>query len=151
MNNNRDCQHGRRNGNCDTCDLIDAQKVIAELKATLEQQHLLITMLERHEVELTAEKGALTAQVEQLRDVLIELQGSAEYWSEYDVPIGIRERINEALSKEPARYLAERDAEVAAKAVEDSIKYFAHRADKSGESAYFAHEYANKLRQQAKP
>ena len=29
--------------------------------------------------------------------VLLELKESAEYWSEYDVPIGIHERIDEAI------------------------------------------------------
>ena len=32
-------------------------------------------------------------------NVLLELQESASYWSEYDVPIGIVERINSALNK----------------------------------------------------
>ena len=31
--------------------------------------------------------------------VLLELQESASYWSEYDVPIGIVERINSAIKK----------------------------------------------------
>ena len=32
-------------------------------------------------------------------NVLLELQESASYWSEYDVPIGIVERINSAINK----------------------------------------------------
>ncbi len=32
-------------------------------------------------------------------NVLLELQESASYWSEYDVPIGIVERINSAIKK----------------------------------------------------
>lgn len=32
-------------------------------------------------------------------NVLLELQESASYWSEYDVPIGIIERINSAINK----------------------------------------------------
>ena len=34
---------------------------------------------------------------EALLNALKELQESAEYWGEYDVPIGIQERIKEAL------------------------------------------------------
>ena len=32
-------------------------------------------------------------------NVLLELQESASYWSEYDVPIGIVDRINSAIKK----------------------------------------------------
>lgn len=32
-------------------------------------------------------------------NVLLELQESASYWSEYDIPIGIIERINSAINK----------------------------------------------------
>lgn len=32
-------------------------------------------------------------------NVLLELQESASYWSEYDVPIGIVDRINSAINK----------------------------------------------------
>ena len=32
-------------------------------------------------------------------NVLLELQESASYWSEYDVPVGIVERINSAIDK----------------------------------------------------
>jgi len=31
-------------------------------------------------------------------DVLLELKESAAYWSEYDVPIGIHERIDQAIA-----------------------------------------------------
>lgn len=33
MNNGRDCEHGRRVGNCDSCDLVQAENRIAELEA----------------------------------------------------------------------------------------------------------------------
>lgn len=36
---------------------------------------------------------------EELADVLLQLQESAHYWSEYDVPIGIVDKIDEALSR----------------------------------------------------
>lgn len=32
MNNGRDCEHGRRVGNCDSCDLVQAEKRIADLE-----------------------------------------------------------------------------------------------------------------------
>lgn len=32
-------------------------------------------------------------------NVLLELQESASYWSEYDVPLGIVDRINSAINK----------------------------------------------------
>lgn len=35
-------------------------------------------------------------------NVLLELQESASYWSEYDVPIGIVDRINAAINKAKA-------------------------------------------------
>ncbi len=47
MNNGRDCEHGRRAWNCDTCDLAQAEKRIAELEA---------------------ERDALAAQVEKLKE-----------------------------------------------------------------------------------
>lgn len=41
----------------------------------------------------------LIAAAPDLLKVLIELRESADYWSEYDVPCGIVERINAAISK----------------------------------------------------
>ena len=35
MTNNRDCPHGRRLGDCDTCDLAQAERRIAELTEQL--------------------------------------------------------------------------------------------------------------------
>jgi hypothetical protein len=35
----------------------------------------------------------------EMREVLIELLESAEYWSEYDVPLGIVDRMKEAVKK----------------------------------------------------
>ena len=39
-----------------------------------------------------------TAQVERLKTVLTEVRECAEYWSEYDVPVGIVDRMDEALA-----------------------------------------------------
>lgn len=47
MNNGRDCPHGRQVGKCDTCDLI-----VAELELQ----------------KVTAERNALAAQVEKLKE-----------------------------------------------------------------------------------
>ena len=41
----------------------------------------------------------LIAAAPELLEVLIELQESTYYWSEYDVPIGIVDRINNAIKK----------------------------------------------------
>lgn len=41
----------------------------------------------------------LIAAAPELLAVLHELQESAAYWSEYDVPLGITERINAAIAK----------------------------------------------------
>jgi hypothetical protein len=43
--------------------------------------------------------NAIKAERDELLAVLKELQESAAYWSEYDVPIGIVDRINEAIAK----------------------------------------------------
>ena len=41
----------------------------------------------------------LIAAAPEMLDMLIELQESAQYWSEYDVPIGIVDRLNAVISK----------------------------------------------------
>ena len=41
----------------------------------------------------------LIAAAPEMLDVLVELQESAQYWSEYDVPIGIVDRLNAVISK----------------------------------------------------
>ena len=45
------------------------------------------------------EKDKMAAFAPQMYSVLKELQESASYWSEYDVPLGIVDRINEVLGK----------------------------------------------------
>ena len=51
-----------------------------------------IVILESRIEQLESEKGELT-------ELLSELYDSAEYWPEYDVPIGIVDRIKEQLKK----------------------------------------------------
>ena len=41
----------------------------------------------------------LVAAAPEMLEVLIELSESAQYWSEYDVPIGIIDRLNAVISK----------------------------------------------------
>lgn len=114
--------------NCDYNDAVDEigkltaerETIKAELTAAIEQQHLLITMLERQDRELTAERDALKAQVEQLRTEIngivadsagvagYHLNGDVAFWDEFD--------LLEMLDKYPAQCLAERDAEVATNA-----------------------------------
>ena len=45
------------------------------------------------------EKDKMAAFAPQMYSVLKELQESAYYWSEYDVPLGIVDRINNVLKK----------------------------------------------------
>lgn len=45
------------------------------------------------------EREKMAIFVPQMYSVLKELQESASYWSEYDVPLGIVDRINEVLEK----------------------------------------------------
>ena len=45
------------------------------------------------------EKDKMAVFAPQMYSVLKELQESASYWSEYDVPLGIVDRINDVLNK----------------------------------------------------
>ena len=45
------------------------------------------------------DKNRMTKFAPQMYSVLKELQESASYWSEYDVPLGIVDRINDVLKK----------------------------------------------------
>ncbi len=51
----------------------------------------------------TIEKDYIGVKINQLYNEMLnllkDLQDSASYWSEYDVPIGIVERINEVIEK----------------------------------------------------
>ena len=46
------------------------------------------------------EKDKLQAENKKLRDIVTELLESAEYWSEYDVPIGIVDRMKKAIKEQ---------------------------------------------------
>lgn len=48
---------------------------------------------------LKKENAELEQQKLEMLELLSELHDSAEYWSEYDVPIGIVDRIKEQLKK----------------------------------------------------
>ena len=50
-------------------------------------------------MEKKIEKEKMAYLAPQMYSVLKELQESASYWSEYDVPLGIVDRINDVLKK----------------------------------------------------
>ena len=50
-------------------------------------------------MEKKIEKDKMAYLAPQMYSVLKELQESASYWSEYDVPLGIVDRINDVLKK----------------------------------------------------
>ena len=50
-------------------------------------------------MEKKIEKDKMAEFAQQMYSVLKELQESASYWSEYDVPLGIVDRINDVLKK----------------------------------------------------
>ena len=50
------------------------------------------------EMELRGNVNLIVAAPEML-DILVELQECAQYWSEYDVPIGIVDRLNAVIEK----------------------------------------------------
>ena len=49
------------------------------------------------------EKDKMSVFAPQMYSVLKELQESASYWSEYDVPLGIVDRVNDVLEKVEAK------------------------------------------------
>ena len=50
-------------------------------------------------MKMKIEKDKMAVFAPQMYSVLKELQESASYWSEYDVPLGIVDRINDVLKK----------------------------------------------------
>lgn len=58
-------------------------------------------------IESTKANARLIAAAPDLLDVLIDLQESALYWSEYFVPVGIVDRINAAIAKATGNYTKE--------------------------------------------
>ena len=59
----------------------------------------LVAKMAMHDPEEGRANARLTAAAPDLLAVAIELQESAAYWSEYDVPLGILDRINTAIAK----------------------------------------------------
>ena len=56
-------------------------------------------VIARFETGVKREDALLLASAPDLYAVLSELEESCEYWSEYDVPIGVVERIKSALKR----------------------------------------------------
>lgn len=56
-------------------------------------------VIARFETGVKRDDALLLAAAQDLYAVLSELEESCEYWSEYDVPLGIVERIKSALKK----------------------------------------------------
>jgi len=54
------------------------------------------------------EKDKMVDFAPQMYSVLKELQESASYWSEYDVPLGIVDRINDVLKKVESNKMSDR-------------------------------------------
>ena len=73
--------------------LIDAknEEILRLERLVDESEHALGFAIDRVE-RLEAEKAEMLAVLEELRE-------SASYWSEYDVPVGIVERIESAIRK----------------------------------------------------
>ena len=64
---------------------------------SLEREHILAVL--QCSVDHEYRAARTDAQIAELVAVLRELADCAEYWSEYDVPIGIHDRIKTALAK----------------------------------------------------
>ena len=85
---------------------IECEKITLEFDAGRSGKNALNQLSVRLEAALEtctaahlARIAALEAENADLLEVLRELQESASYWSEYDVPVGIVDRINAAIAK----------------------------------------------------
>lgn len=74
MHNGRDCKHGKRNGDCNTCDLEEALTEIDALKSKIESLFQIIDPIQD-------ERDAIEAQMEMMRDALKSVRdyGSASW------------------------------------------------------------------------
>lgn len=75
------------------CNLEESDFLIADIRGWGHLQYL------PNGAEIQDANGRLIAASPDLYAVLKELQESAAYWSEYDVPLGIVDRINQAIAK----------------------------------------------------
>jgi uncharacterized coiled-coil DUF342 family protein len=71
--------------------LEQAENEIEELKKEVDHG-------ESNLLSLLYDVAELRKKTDKMREVLTELQQCSEYWSEYVVPLGIHERIKEALN-----------------------------------------------------
>ena len=78
MHNGRDCEHGRRAGNCDSCDLAEAEKSIALLEAELAAANTQITGLHGERDALVAQNSVFRGLINKARDEYIELHKDGE-------------------------------------------------------------------------
>lgn len=122
MNNGRDCPHGRQVGKCDTCDLIEAEKDVEALKA----------------------------QVAMLR-VACQLGIDMFKANDINVPNTI-ETLQEAIDATPAQCLGEIKARAGRDGFIAGVGYAHKRPDVVLPKVIemVAHDYANRLHQQAK-
>ena len=74
---------------------------------------------------------------QQMYSVLKELQESASYWSEYDVPLGIVDRVNDVLGKVEAKGVTRKEYQ------KQYQKYYAASGKKSeaAKRYYQKHKY----------
>jgi len=129
MNNGRDCLHGRQVGKCDTCELIEAEKLINEL------EH---------------KNAELAAQVEQLRDAMQDLMAfqvkHLDVW--HNPPY---DRCSALMKTTPAQCLAEIKAQAGRDAVVSALRLYGEPSMTVSEIDQLADRYANQLLQQVKP
>lgn len=67
---------------------------------TIEQYKKHCIEASQYITEIKDEKKQLQADNKRCKDLIKELLESAEYWSEYDVPIGIVDRMREAVKED---------------------------------------------------
>ena len=83
-------EYDQRNAAMSQAESVKAYERIEELEAAMDYQM-------REEGALRDGLDAEREKLERLKTVLTEVRECAEYWSEYDVPVGIVDRMDEAL------------------------------------------------------